>query len=1126
MFTTGTTIANAIQIPRKMPIVCLCMIVRNESKIIERCLDSTLSLIDCLAISDTGSTDNTVEIIKAWQARNNVPGDVYSNPFQNFAHNRTLSLENTRTTLQKLGHDLNQSYALLIDADMMLVANERDCPEDFCRGSPLCPRPCCCNGSTNDSNTSDNTKNMNTSNDDDDEPRLPVFKKDLLEHDQIYFRQLAPGLDYKNVRMLRQNIEWKCVSKTHEYYCTKEANVHYTSNDKFYTFYIDDRNDGGCKADKFTRDERLLREQLQEEPKSSGLYVRALFYLGETLKNLGGQCKSDAESAEYKAKVLQEEVEQKLIPQLKEISKMVEDIEQKLSVVEPGKKEASSSTKVKALKDDHNTPTYDDEESSSSSDSDSEDKDDDDKEERQAARSLMVQMKLLKLEEQRMVERLIAKKLKQCSTLLMDAEMKWVECKLKWKEAIQFYEERARENQFDEEIWFAKYMRACLLLDLHNREETEFKSISNSRSNNNRDYPWCLVLEAFSQAYQYRAHRAEPLNKLADHYRSKGENATSCMYALAGSMLDYPDQDILFIDTDVYNYKLIEHISICGFYLQGRYRELGEIYCNRLVLRSVAPEWLRTQVAVRNQWYYAQPLQPNLMLDSFSTNATTSEHNLEQNQGCTIRLNPFTPIAEEWTERTKLTFKAAEPIIPLQLRECKWRLKNASIVPYRKGYLQLISAVNYVITDKGGYAEYGPYVYSRNFLVYWNDRLTEVERFVEIQDCTGRKLHSHNIQGLEDCRLIQFYPYEENPDAIYFTCTTLDTNCNGFDDTGNRWGIPEMSLGCVTSDGKLTLLQPLAKLIPTALRSGDDNSDVAEVDNNKNKKIAAKDNSNETKQDDEEKDTIEAAKNVAKLPPKEVRAEKNWLPFYFPRPNRDPVAEPIESIECIYSQEPHVLLQIPLTKAQETHFLLDEELVDEQTAANALLNNANNDPNEYRPWQCRMILNRKSDDGITLDQLRGSAGPFYWSEDEFLLLTHEVAVIDGKRKYLHRFVVVSSHYFEPVQYSLAFAFHDKNRIEYVAGGCWSHEVLSRKEEKKERSSPKEDVDKEDNEKQPTTADAAESSTHPPAALDYVDPELILCLSINDTTSYFVRLTRDFIEERLLDINTVATNVAL
>jgi hypothetical protein len=86
--------------------------------------------------------------------------------------------------------------------------------------------------------------------------------------------------------------------------------------------------------------------------------------------------------------------------------------------------------------------------------------------------------------------------------------------------------------------------------------------------------------------------------------------------------------------------------------------------------------------------------------------------------------------------------------------------------------------------------------------------------------------------------------------------------------------------------------------------------------------------------------------------------------------------------------------------------------------------------------------------------------------------------------------------------------------------------LSRKEEKKERPSPKEDVDEEDNEKQSTTPDAAKNSTPSPAALDYVDPELILCLSINDTTSYFVRLTRDFIEERLLDINTVATNVAL
>ena len=44
--------------------IILCMIVKNESKIIERCITSALPIIDAVSICDTGSTDNTVEVIE------------------------------------------------------------------------------------------------------------------------------------------------------------------------------------------------------------------------------------------------------------------------------------------------------------------------------------------------------------------------------------------------------------------------------------------------------------------------------------------------------------------------------------------------------------------------------------------------------------------------------------------------------------------------------------------------------------------------------------------------------------------------------------------------------------------------------------------------------------------------------------------------------------------------------------------------------------------------------------------------------------------------------------------------------------------------------------------------------
>ena len=44
--------------------LCLNMIVKNESRIITRLFDTVISIIDSYCICDTGSTDNTIQIIE------------------------------------------------------------------------------------------------------------------------------------------------------------------------------------------------------------------------------------------------------------------------------------------------------------------------------------------------------------------------------------------------------------------------------------------------------------------------------------------------------------------------------------------------------------------------------------------------------------------------------------------------------------------------------------------------------------------------------------------------------------------------------------------------------------------------------------------------------------------------------------------------------------------------------------------------------------------------------------------------------------------------------------------------------------------------------------------------------
>ena len=94
-----------------------CIIVKNESHVIKRCLDSVKRLIDYVLIVDTGSDDNTIEVINEWLSDNSMSGEVISEPWQNFAYNRSFALT-------KLRDKEFIDYALMIDADEVLHFEE------------------------------------------------------------------------------------------------------------------------------------------------------------------------------------------------------------------------------------------------------------------------------------------------------------------------------------------------------------------------------------------------------------------------------------------------------------------------------------------------------------------------------------------------------------------------------------------------------------------------------------------------------------------------------------------------------------------------------------------------------------------------------------------------------------------------------------------------------------------------------------------------------------------------------------------------------------------------------------------------------------------------------------------
>jgi glycosyltransferase involved in cell wall biosynthesis len=97
-----------------MKTIALCMIVKNEGQIIQRCLQSALPLVDYALVVDTGSTDDTPAVVRDFLQSTGLAGQVLEEPWRDFAHNRSFALA-------KLREETAIDYSLMIDADQLII---------------------------------------------------------------------------------------------------------------------------------------------------------------------------------------------------------------------------------------------------------------------------------------------------------------------------------------------------------------------------------------------------------------------------------------------------------------------------------------------------------------------------------------------------------------------------------------------------------------------------------------------------------------------------------------------------------------------------------------------------------------------------------------------------------------------------------------------------------------------------------------------------------------------------------------------------------------------------------------------------------------------------------------------
>lgn len=207
--------------------IILNLMVKNEGKIIQRCISHALPYVDAVCILDTGSTDDTIQ--QCHDLAIEKPYQIHSEPFVNFGFNRTISFQNTQAMCTELGWSLEDTYALAIDADMVIVGT-------------------------------------------------PAFHSFPLKLPGYHLIQENGPLSYYNVRLLKCSEPWTCIGSTHEYWSGNDC-----EKIPKHILYINDKNDGGCKSDKFERDVRLLTADIKADPTNA----RSHFYLAQSFRDLG-----------------------------------------------------------------------------------------------------------------------------------------------------------------------------------------------------------------------------------------------------------------------------------------------------------------------------------------------------------------------------------------------------------------------------------------------------------------------------------------------------------------------------------------------------------------------------------------------------------------------------------------------------------------------------------------------------------------------------------------------------------------------------------------------------------------------------------------------------------------------
>lgn len=79
--------------------------------------------------------------------------------------------------------------------------------------------------------------------------------------------------------------------------------------------------------------------------------------------------------------------------------------------------------------------------------------------------------------------------------------------------------------------------------------------------------PWLEVQSKYLDVHMLAPHRAEPLHAIAAHHDALKQHALTFLFARRGYELPFPKQDTLFVDEEVYTWKMADLVASSAFWI-------------------------------------------------------------------------------------------------------------------------------------------------------------------------------------------------------------------------------------------------------------------------------------------------------------------------------------------------------------------------------------------------------------------------------------------------------------------------------------------------------------------------------------------------------------------------------